>query len=212
MQIRQVDRTGERFGRLVIVGRSAKKRQKNAFFWCQCDCGDLHLARWSSLKSGSTKSCGCLRRERNKENPVSHGKSDTNTFRVWANMISRCKYPYFQHHYGKGIGVCERWQKFENFLADMGERPDGMTLDRINNLLGYYPENCRWATQKLQSQNRNAKGYTFDKKQGKWVAQIKRDGIHIQIGKYDSPEEAHQAYIAKRKELDQGRNCDEDHA
>jgi len=106
------------------------------------------------LLSGKVKSCGCIWRQ------IRHGhaiqKHFTLTYSTWYNMKSRCKNPHtpmYNHYGGRGISVCERWQNFDNFLADMGERPAGTTIERINNDKGYEPGNCRWATMKEQSHN-----------------------------------------------------------
>ena len=150
---------GRRFGKLIVIEYSHKRR--GVLYWkCLCDCGKEHVASGNNLRRGHVKSCGCLVIEVNKNNhhSTTHGSSYSKTYESWAGMKQRCINP--NHHkyetYGKaGVTVCDRWSKsFENFLADMGERPKNMTLDRINPFKGYSPDNCRWADAKTQANNR----------------------------------------------------------
>jgi hypothetical protein len=109
------------------------------------------------LKRGLIKSCGCLQRETVGEIARTHGQSLTATYISWTGMKSRCfnkRQPNFQHYGAKGVTVCNRWLQYENFLADMGERPVGKTLDRIDPVGNYEPNNCRWATPMEQTHNR----------------------------------------------------------
>lgn len=147
---------GQRFGRLVVIRRSVEKHKSRAAYWeCGCDCGGSTIARGGSLVYGEVKSCGCSH--------LVHGHcvNDrlTPTYRSWVAMLERCtqkNHRYFWRYGGRGIIVCERWHRFENFLSDMGERPVGMTLDRFPNGDGNYePHNCRWATLKEQGRNRS---------------------------------------------------------
>lgn len=147
---------GKRFGKLVVL-RHAGRTNSGEFTWlCLCDCGDLSTPTGSTLRSGRTIACQCKAREAGKSNKT-HGRSKTSIYSRWYMMIQRCsntkKHDY--HRYGgRGIKVCDRWRKFENFLADMGEVPRGLTLDRINNEGDYEPGNCRWATPLEQAANR----------------------------------------------------------
>lgn len=160
--MRLVDLTGQRFGRLVIVERVENSGKKPAWL-CRCDCGATKIADGGRLKSGGVRSCGCLRREWGstmRRNHASHGHtvggSLTTTYRTWSGMIQRTTNPRCDdwHNYGgRGITVCDRWRTFASFLADMGERPAGLTLDRVDNDRGYEPGNCRWATKSEQQRN-----------------------------------------------------------
>ena len=150
---------GLKFGRLTVVDDLGNSRVA-----CLCDCGLSVFVRCQSLRTGNTQSCGCLKIERAQQNlpaPIrTHGEAQrgkhTREYRIWIDMKSRCFNPLNKHwndYGGRGITICDRWMDFSNFLADMGRRPSGLSIDRINNDGNYEPNNCRWATAKEQQHN-----------------------------------------------------------
>lgn len=150
---------GQKFNSLTVIDYAESDKKSQTKFKCICDCGKEHIALGSRIKNGYTKSCGCLRIEKSRENGLAstqHGMYTTKIYYLWRGMKQRCENPTAHGYpwYGaKGVKVCDRWQKFENFFADMGEKPEGLSLDRINPFGNYEPENCRWADAKTQRLN-----------------------------------------------------------
>lgn len=155
-----LDLSGDRYGRLRVL--SLKSTGPRTWL-CQCDCGETCVVLGSHLRSGHTCSCGCLAREPGTSNRLKHGHKTgagrSPEYSSWRNMIARCTNPKnnrFRYYGARGIGVCTRWLLFVNFLADMGSRPPGTSLDRYPNRHGNYePGNCRWATPHEQEQNKD---------------------------------------------------------
>lgn len=146
------DFSGQKFGKLTAIKPIEYNRHKQIVWHCQCDCGNTKDAVGSEIAKGNIRSCGCLGRHGH-----SSRKNRSPTYSSWLSMISRCtnpRDPQYHHYGGRGITVCERWRKFENFLADMGERPKGTSIDRIDGSGNYERSNCKWSTPKEQAQNR----------------------------------------------------------
>jgi hypothetical protein len=148
---------GRKFGRLLVIGVSDRR-----YHWqCVCECLRVKCVATGNLTSGSILSCGCLRRENalkisNRKHGHTWEGGQSHTYRSWSHMLNRCNKvsdDQYWRYGGRGITVCKRWHKFENFLEDMGERPPKMSINRINNDGNYEPDNCEWGTQTDQSNN-----------------------------------------------------------
>lgn len=150
------DLTGLKFNRLTVVKKDGDKSK--GYWHCVCECGKHKSVNWWHLANSYIGSCGCLRLESRSEINKTHGKSKSRVYITWINMKNRCLKPTskdYQNYGGRGIKVCDEWSySFENFYRDMGEQPDGMTIDRINVNGNYEKDNCRWATPKQQCRNR----------------------------------------------------------
>lgn len=141
------DLVGQTFGKLTVLRRAPHYNGRVSWV-CLCSCFQFKTTDSKSLRTGSVSSCGCARR--------THGLSGSLVYKVWASMRDRCNNPLardFEHYGGRGIKVCKRWDSFELFLRDMGERPPNTSIERRRNDKGYSPNNCYWATGLEQRRN-----------------------------------------------------------
>lgn len=178
-----INLTGRQFGKLTVVARGENSRAKKARWICRCDCGLNTLVVSSDLLAGKTRSCGCAKPG---ESRALFGSNLPVEYNTWVNMRARCNnpnHPKFRRYGGRGIRVCERWDSFANFFADMGEKPSARhSIDRIDVHGDYCPENCKWSTDREQSCNRTnnklitAHGETLT--QSQWARRL---GVHDSI-------------------------------
>lgn len=155
-----IDLNGIQFGRLTVIEKAGHSGGK-ALWRCHCSCGAEKIVRGVHLRSGRQVSCGCHKAEAARQRMTKHGNAprtgESRTYSIWKNMIQRCtnenndRWPDYG---GRGVKVCERWHSFANFLADMGEAPAGLTLDRRETDGDYEPGNCRWADWRTQMRNK----------------------------------------------------------
>lgn len=157
----RMELAGLRFDRLRVVSESGRNAAGQVTWLCRCDCGGSTVAAGSRLVHGGTRSCGCLAQDL----ATTHGYAKHPLYAVWRQMLGRCENPKHKQYgdYGaRGITVCDAWHEVSQFIADMGDRPSPLhSLERVDNNLGYSPENCRWATRAEQNRNRRVTRY-FD--------------------------------------------------
>lgn len=191
------DITGQTFGKLTAIEYVGKRRWR-----CICACGKEPLTLTYNMKSGHTKSCGCAER-------VTHGMADTPTYKSWEMMIQRCTNPNFDrfdYYGGRGISISDGWTKFEKFYEDMGERPEGLTLERVDVNGDYCKSNCVWDDisrqsynkRKLESNTSGRTGVNWHKAANKWMASIGYNGQNIYLGLRENFEDA----VQLRKEAE----------
>ncbi len=162
-----------RYGRLTLLEEEGNTQDKHK---CKCDCGEVTSVLLYSLRSGNTKSCGCIQKEMMSNTFTTHGKTRSTEYTSWQLMKDRCynkNNKTFSYYGGKGITVCDRWiNSFENFIDDMGEKPTPThSIDRIDNAEGYSPENCKWSSKKEQVRNRRNTKLIVYKNQEKPLAE-----------------------------------------
>lgn len=153
-----IDMTGLKVFNLLVLRKAGKRIDGTAKWECLCSCGHKFTTDGTSIRAGRTKSCGCLSRFGG-GNRMRNGEHKTELYKIWQGMRDRCGNPNnkkYRLYGGKGISVCERWNDFRMFAIDMGDRPFGFSIDRINGDKGYSPENCRWATAIVQANNTSA--------------------------------------------------------
>lgn len=191
---------GDKVNRLTIVGESFIKKGRS-YVPCLCECGVSKDVREDALKSKERFSCGCYRLEKLREIVSTHGKMNTKSYGTWEGMLQRCnnsKSEGYPNYGGRGIQICKSWLDFENFFTDMGERPDGMSLDRVDVNGDYCKDNCRWATPSVQGFNQRTSGnntsgrtgVSWNKQKLKWDAYIMQNRKKINLGRYETKEEA----------------------
>lgn len=197
------DMTGKTIGRLTVISRYLGERPDNstsAFWNCKCLCGNHTIVSGTQLRTERTKSCGCLVIEGAKKRFLKHGHKRgkrnggyTATYTAYSHMMYRCynsNDKYFYNYGGRGISVCERWKNnFNNFLTDMGEKPENTELDRIDNNGNYEPGNCRWTTKTQNLRNTRANAY------------IEYNGRNLCVAEWSDITGLSQSTINRRKAL-----------
>lgn len=174
--VKMIDMTGMTFTRLTVLGRSGSTPTGMAAWLCRCSCGTEKRFYGADLRSGKSKSCGCLKSEIVGSLRRSHNQSKTRLYRIWQGMLKRCfdkNQPGYKDYGAKGISVCNEWRDFNKFYdwSKLNGYNESLSIDRIDNKLGYFPENCRWATPREQAINRRTTTLTSDGRPGLLVAE-----------------------------------------
>lgn len=201
------DITGNKSGKLTALRPTGEKSSNGDMLWIfSCDCGGSTISTIGRFNYGHVKSCGCLLKDNVKNREDYHGMQDTNTYNSWRKMRERCNNPndiLFENYGAVGIKVCDEWnESFLRFYEDMGDCPEGFTIDRVDTSKGYYLENCRWGSRYVQSRNRRSmvgtsqyKGVQYEESSGKWVATISVGKLRSKkIGRYLDEDVAAKSY------------------
>lgn len=199
---RFVDLTGQRFGRLVVLERASNGKHGDIVYRCKCDCGTIKEVTATHLRSGASKSCGCLRKEVTQKNKTIHGMKRTRLYNIWVAMKRRCSPScdkrVYDRYYGREIRVCNEWKTdfsvFAKWALNNGYS-DELSIDRINNDGNYEPSNCRWVSMEDQCNNRNNSRYITCRGETLTIAQWAK-----KIGMFDSN---------LRRSLKQGKTLEE---
>jgi len=199
---RTIDLTGQRFGRLVVIGVVSRDKKAHQTKWnCHCDCGKNVEVAGGNLKNGHSQSCGCFSRDASIERATTHGRSHTRLFRIWAGMHTRCNnknFPRYPSYGGRGITVTPEWKDFIVFetWALLNGYNDNLTIDRIDNDGNYCPENCRWVDNIVQQNNKQnnhfitVNGETHTATEWARIKGLNDTAIHVRIKRGWKPEEA----------------------
>lgn len=225
-----IDLTGKVFGRLTVLREVKLEDRKGKYWLCSCSCVSVDLVkRGDNMTSGKVESCGCLASEiqskRMTEQNIlnaTHRMTDTKIYRVWVNMKARCYdegSKYYHLYGGRGIKICDEWfNSFEVFYADMGDKPENLSISRKNTNLGYFKDNCEWATDFVQSRevrktskptSSKYKGVSWSKASKKFEGYLNYMGVRYHLGYSESDEYLARLYDQKVIELsglDDGTN------
>ena len=171
---KEIIKKGDKFGRLTAVRFDHVGRNYQQCWLFECSCGNEKIIKVNGVKTGNTKSCGCLGVEKRLKANTKHGMAGTAIYSCWDSMIQRClnqNHKSYKNYGGRGIKVCNKWLKFENFYKDMGKIPKGLSLDRIENNKGYYKSNCKFSTRKEQQNNTRQNHYLTHNSKTQTLAQ-----------------------------------------
>jgi hypothetical protein len=174
-------REGDKYGWLTVIKEVEPRRysrEKSRVILCKCSCGNVKKVLLNSLRRKRTTSCGCFARMSAKMRATTHGGSTSPSYTSWRAMKERClnkKNKSYKYYGGRGVKVCDRWMKFENFYKDMGDRPENKTLDRIDNNGDYCPENCEWSTRREQCNNRRCNHFIKFKGKRQTISQWSKE-------------------------------------